>query len=155
MARKDAKPGNTEQIAERRVKAFELRKKGNNYREIARELKVSPATIVLDVKAVMKELVKEQQKEAEGYRVLELDRLETLQVKMWEQVEKGDQGAVDRVLRIMERRARLLGLDAPAKIAPTTPDGKEPYDAGSSSALAELRSRLDSLLDKGGTGPAS
>jgi hypothetical protein len=32
--------------------------------------------------------------------------------------------AVDRALKIMARRARLLGLDAPQKIAPTTPDGK-------------------------------
>jgi orotate phosphoribosyltransferase-like protein len=115
MARKDANPGNTEEIAERRVKAFELRKKGNNYREIAKELGVSPATIVLDVKAVLNQLAKEQQKEAADYKALELDRLETLQIKMWELAEKGDHGAVDRVLRIMERRARLLGLDAPTK----------------------------------------
>jgi hypothetical protein len=34
---------------------------------------------------------------------------------LWPQVAKGNQGAVDRVLRIMERRAKLLGLDAPTK----------------------------------------
>jgi orotate phosphoribosyltransferase-like protein len=115
MARKDAKPGNTEQIAERRIKAFELRKKGNNYREIAKVLGVSAPTILADVRAVLKELSKEQQKEAADYKALELDRLETLQVKMWELAVKGDQGAVDRVLRIQERRAKLLGLDAPVK----------------------------------------
>lgn len=115
MARKDANPGNTEQIAERRVKAFDLRKKGKNYREIAKELSVSPATIVLDVKAVMKELQKDQLREAADYKALELDRLETLQAVMWNDAENGDQGAVDRVLRIMERRAKLLGLDAPTK----------------------------------------
>lgn len=35
--------------------------------------------------------------------------------------------AIDRAVRLMERRARLLGLDAPAKVAPTTPDGDKPY----------------------------
>jgi orotate phosphoribosyltransferase-like protein len=123
MARKDAKPGNTEQIAERRVKAFELRKKGNNYREIAKELGVTAPTILADVRAVLHELSKEQQKEAADYKVLELDRLETLQVKMWELAINGDQGAVDRVLRIQERRAKLLGLDAPTK-ADVTSNGE-------------------------------
>jgi hypothetical protein len=31
---------------------------------------------------------------------------------------------IDRVLKILERRARLYGLDAPTKIAPTRPDGQ-------------------------------
>ena len=31
--------------------------------------------------------------------------------------------AVDRALRIMERRAKLLGLDAPTKVAATNPNG--------------------------------
>lgn len=35
--------------------------------------------------------------------------------------------AVDRAIKLMERRARLLGLDAPTKVAPTTPDGDKPY----------------------------
>lgn len=42
-----------------------------------------------------------------------------------------DQGpklaAIDRAIKLMERRARLLGLDAPTKMAPTTPDGDKPY----------------------------
>ena len=33
--------------------------------------------------------------------------------------------AVDRLLKIQERRARLLGLDKPTKVAPTTPDGEK------------------------------
>jgi len=35
--------------------------------------------------------------------------------------------AIDRAIKLMERRARLLGLDAPTKIAPTNPDGDKPY----------------------------
>ena len=33
--------------------------------------------------------------------------------------------AIDRMLRIMDRRAKLLGLDMPTKVAPTTPDGEQ------------------------------
>jgi hypothetical protein len=32
---------------------------------------------------------------------------------MWEQAAMGDRRAVDTVLKIMERRAKLLGLDTP------------------------------------------
>lgn len=35
--------------------------------------------------------------------------------------------AIDRAIKVMERRARLLGLDAPTKVAPTNPDGDKPY----------------------------
>lgn len=33
--------------------------------------------------------------------------------------------AIDRLLKIQERRSKLLGLDKPTKIAPTDPDGKK------------------------------
>lgn len=115
MARKDAQPGKAQEIAERRVKAFNLRKAGATYRDIAKQLEVTHATIVQDIKAVMKELQKTQLEEAADYRSLELERLDAMQVQLWPQANKGNHGAVDRVLRIMERRAKLLGLDAPAK----------------------------------------
>ena len=41
MARKDANPGATETAADRRLKAFELRKAGAPYRAIAKQLQIS------------------------------------------------------------------------------------------------------------------
>ena len=41
---------------------------------------------------------------------------------MWQRAIGGDQFAVDRVLRLMERECRLLGADAPVKVALT--DGR-------------------------------
>jgi len=35
-----------------------------------------------------------------------------MQVALWSSAMKGDPKSIDRILRIMERRARLLGLDA-------------------------------------------
>jgi hypothetical protein len=49
-------------------------------------------------------------------RDLELQRLDALYLKAWEAVEEGDLPSIDRCLRIMERRAKLLGLDAAEKI---------------------------------------
>jgi hypothetical protein len=36
--------------------------------------------------------------------------------------------AMDRILKIMERRAKLLGLDMPTKIAPTDPSGEKAFE---------------------------
>ena len=53
--------------------------------------------------------------------------LDALLEILWPQVEAGDQGAVDRSLKIMQRRAALRGLDAPTKVAPTDPTGEKEY----------------------------
>ena len=42
---------------------------------------------------------------------------------LWRRVQNGDERAIDRVLRIMERRAKLLGLDAAAKTEHTGKEG--------------------------------
>lgn len=47
---------------------------------------------------------------AEAHR-LELERLDALQAALWPEAMKGKHLAVDRILQISERRARLLGLD--------------------------------------------
>jgi hypothetical protein len=55
-------------------------------------------------------------------RALEVARLDALQVALWPKIEAGDVQAISAALRIIETRARLLGLcgkktvvnDAPA-----------------------------------------
>jgi len=49
-------------------------------------------------------------------RALELLRLDELLNALWDTAIAGDLKAVDRVLKVMERRAKLLGLDAPFEI---------------------------------------
>ncbi len=43
-------------------------------------------------------------------------RLDRLQEALWPKAISGDTRAADVVLRIMNRRARMLGIDAPARI---------------------------------------
>ena len=47
------------------------------------------------------------------HRTLELQRLDALQVGLWDRAVGGDIKAVNAVLRISEQRSRLLGLDRP------------------------------------------
>ena len=81
-----------------------------------------------------------------GLRVLEEYRLDALLMVLWPQVMGGDQGAVDRVLRVMQRRAALRGLDAPTKVAPTDPTGEKEYAIFTDD---ERRRRIEALLKAG------
>jgi hypothetical protein len=102
---------------ERALKALELRKKGMRYEQIAQQLGYSRRGNAH--KAVMKEielLAKECREEAAQVRDLELQRLDALYLVAYAEVEDGNIPAIDRCLRIMERRAKLLGLDAAEKV---------------------------------------
>lgn len=99
---------------ERQVKALDLRKAGLSFPAIAEKLGYSGPGGAY--KAVMTAIRRTQQEPADEVRRLELERLDIMLQKTWEWVENGEPRAIDRVLRIMERRAKYLGLDAPVKV---------------------------------------
>ena len=51
------------------------------------------------------------------YRALMLARVERATRAIWPAVVRGDLFAVDRYVRLADRQAKLLGLDAPTRIA--------------------------------------
>lgn len=99
----------------RRLEALDLRKAGFTYAAIGNRLQVSGEQARLDVMAALKQLAEHQDVETAEYRNLELERLDRLQLAIWKQAIDGNLGAIDRLLKISERRARLMGLDAPVK----------------------------------------
>lgn len=96
-------------VADRQRQALELRKAGLSYDLIARRLKYRSRSGAH--KAVQTALKKTLREPADELRQLELERLDAMLLGLWPQAQRGNQGAVDRVLKIMERRAKLLGLD--------------------------------------------
>ena len=96
--------------------ALKLRMAGLSYSQIAQHLGVSKSTAHKAVIRALDRLNQRIAEEAEQVRRLELERLDVMFRSLWPQVLKGNQGAIDRALRIMERRARLLGLDAAQKV---------------------------------------
>ena len=56
------------------------------------------------------------QQPADELREAELDRVDRLQLALWPKAMKGDNASINTIIRLMERRARLLGLDTPIKI---------------------------------------
>ena len=98
---------------ERAVKALELRKAGISYEIIAQRLGYSNRTAAY--RAVSR-LIESTEKEAvTDLREMELRRLDDLFRALYMKAIGGDLGAVDRCLKIMERRAKIAGIDAPEK----------------------------------------
>jgi len=101
---------------ERWLAALELRKKGWTFERIADELGYAgPAA---SYKAVMSALGEANREPVTELRELEAARLDHMQDKLSENIGPDkDDGlpVVDRLLRIMDRRAKLLGLDQPLK----------------------------------------
>ena len=92
----------------KRVRALELVAEGKSYDEIAQAVGYSHRGSAH--RAVFKAL---DDREAEGVdhlRATELARLDALQVALWDRAMDGDVEAVLAVLRIMDRRIRLLAL---------------------------------------------
>jgi len=98
---------------ERVQRAFELRKAGKSLRQISELLGYSHEMVRKDINSVIQSIVTETKDLATDMITLELARLNDLQFAVWPDARKGDRKCIDTMLRIMERRAKLLGLDTP------------------------------------------
>lgn len=111
------------QREERRQRALELRRTGATFEQIAKKLEYrSPAEAARDITRMLTSVIRETSEEV---RAVELARLDGLMVTLWPSARRGDLQAVDRVLKVMERRAKLLGLDAAQKHEIVTSDAVE------------------------------
>jgi DNA-binding CsgD family transcriptional regulator len=135
---------------DREAQALELRKAGATYAMIAERLEMSESGARKAVTRVLQRLIGTATESAEEVRRLELERLDAMLLAIAPQVRGGNLGAIDRALRIMERRAKMLGTDAPSKVAPTTPDGAEPWslDGLSAAEVAAVRAEVERLMGK-------
>ena len=131
----------------RRWEVLRLRLEGLSFRKIADRVGVDTAQAWHDLQTVLSELKEAAREDAEAVLAVELMRLDELTERCWPLVESGDMKAVDRLLRIMERRAKLLGLDAPTKIAPTDPSGETEYAGLTDERLRELAAKVLAVKD--------
>jgi predicted DNA-binding protein YlxM (UPF0122 family) len=139
------------QAAERRRQAICLRREGFSYQAIADQLGMAKSSVHNAIDKAMVALEKEIEQEVKLLVALEIDRLDSLQQAIWCKAMEGNLGSVDRVLKIMDRRSKLLGLDAPTKIAATTPDGESLHSRIEAMSVEERRTRINELTKKIGT----
>ena len=91
---------------------------------------VSVRTVWDDVTAEYEELRRETEVNRADSMALENTRLDQLFSKALSLFANGDVPAGRLAVAVMVRRAKLNGLDAPTKIAPTDPTGEHPADSG-------------------------
>jgi len=145
------KPARKLAIVQRRQKVADLFLQGWGQEAIGRELGISQPQVAGDLKKVSESWRQSAIRDFDAARDQELARLQRLEREAWSAWERsqqpsqtavvdgqvgaqrakrtvkhqhGDARFLDVVLRCIEARRQLLGLDAPAKIAPTTPDGR-------------------------------
>ncbi len=105
---------------DRRTKALEARKAGYTYQAIGDLLGITKAAAHKTIMVALTEINEKIAETADAVRTIELERLDKLYSVMYVQAVKGNQGAIDRCLRIMDRRAKYLGLDAPKAVDVTS-----------------------------------
>ena len=93
----------------KRARAVELAVEGHSYEEIARQVGYTHRGSAH--RAVFKALAEREVQGVEELRQMEMARLEQLHATYWEAAVQGDGRAAALVLRVMDRRIRLLGLD--------------------------------------------
>jgi hypothetical protein len=147
-------------IAERRSQAVDMRIAGSSFKAIADALGYKTASAACqDVGRALEAAVAGQTRSVEAYREEELQRLDVLLADAWAVLKRDhvtvshgrivvddngepilDDGptlsAIDRILKIQERRAKFLGLDAPTRVEAITIDSID-------QAIAQLSAELE------------
>lgn len=110
----------------RQAQAIELRRAGRSFSEIAASIGCGKSQAHRLVHAALLETRAQIAAQSEELKAEEISRLDALLGSLWAKARGGDLQAVDRVLKISERRSKLLGLDAPVRMAHGGDDEAEP-----------------------------
>jgi len=117
-----------------------LRAQSFTWRAIAEQVGYASGSGAL--KAYMRAVKRQQKEPVEAALYMELERLDEMQSVYWEPAIQGNMRAGEFVLKIMDRRAKFLGLDAPTKIQAEVVN----YDGGAGSIDAEV-DRIARIID--------
>lgn len=100
------------ELAERRKIVAANLQAGHSVRTIADALGVGKSTIQRDKDAILAEWQERNVELVNETFVLDLERISTLQRGVWDAARGGDLNAIATWLRLLERRARMLGYDS-------------------------------------------
>ncbi|WP_327358454.1 hypothetical protein [Streptomyces sp. NBC_01304] len=147
--------------AKRRALAVDMRLAGKQFQTIADTLGyASPAAAHMDIKRALEANRKQVEQAAEELRSVEAMRLDQLQEAVWGTALKGEVKAVEVALKVIDRRVKLFGLDAPQHVALSGSNGEPiqiaavPADpAERARMVAEAMARIGSAV--GGKDPAA
>jgi hypothetical protein len=147
---------------ERRTAAImQMRLEGHSLRAIG-EAQRPPVSGVAIFKTIRKAIERMVDEATEQIRRIESLRLDEMTTVVYPAASAGDLVAIDRMLDIMRRRARLLGLDTPVRWAPGVAPGAGDEFTTSQAAIEivggpdlERVRRLEVALEERGQPPRS
>lgn len=126
-------------IAQRRTALVELRLSGCSFQEIAEALGYkSAANASKDFSRVLDKQIMSQSQTIEQWRQAEILKLDRMLKALDRGIQLGNTRAIDSALKIMERRAKYLGLDKPQQVQVMTIDA---IDAEIARLEAEVRTK--------------
>jgi hypothetical protein len=110
-------------IVDRRRRAAQLRRSGATLESVAtvisREFKLpnyDRRRCHEDIQFALAELHREYSLDSESLRQEHLQILDRLQMALWSKALGGDVKAIDSITRLLERKSKLCGLDAPVQL---------------------------------------
>jgi predicted DNA-binding protein YlxM (UPF0122 family) len=101
----------TYKITEREIELLNLRMLGYTYAEIAKMYNITPPTVHAMIKRAMSKRTEYRDMLADELREQQLMLLDAMLTRYARQALDGDQQSAKRVLEIIERRSKLLGLE--------------------------------------------
>ena len=144
---------------QRVAEILSMRVAGNSLQAIGDAMGVSPQAIHNTIKRAIERMCSEAVEQA---RRLESLRLDEMTLTVFPAASAGDLAAIDRMLDIMRRRARLLGLDTPVRWAPGVAPGAGDEFTPSQAAIEIINNpeierlrRLEVALEERGQPPRS
>jgi len=150
--RHSATAGRTLLRVERQAEACRLRIKGLHYAEIAERMGTSTSVAWGYVNKRLQALNALADKEAMHLRRIESERLVMAMKAIADSVEAGQVESIREWRLLSESMRKLWGLDAPLKLAPTSPDGESEYTGLSD---AEVERELAAAIAAATAGPAA
>lgn len=113
---------NSATVAAECAQAFDLRAKGKTVREIAGIMNMAPSTVQ---RRITSEVEARVGPKVEHYRTIQDQQIDNLETRLWAVVDDPTTElddllkCMDRLMKLMERRARLHGADAPVRVEGT------------------------------------
>jgi transposase-like protein len=140
--------------AEKVQTAMELRRSGATIVAIGKSMGITRKSVWRLLQKGIAQIVEEVKQDALAHKAQELDRLDRIILANWQKALEANPRSAEVVLRAIDARCRILGINAPQKIAPTDPDGREPYTPPERITDNERAARIAAILERARQGGA-
>ena len=139
-------------LTEQEAQAWALRVRGYTQRAIAKELGCSTGKANGLIKRARATVAKQHDERIYTEAAAARERLDIAITALMPQVEKGDKRAMEVLAKLEKRRAELLGLDAPKKVAVAVQGdinvtGRVDMAVLSDEVLLEMMARADGVVE--------